>query len=451
MRLLERKGDGDYSLIHDIFNNLPPYAILSHTWSENSEEMSFIDLSHNTARNKDGYNKIRFCGDQAAKEGLRFFWVDTCCIDKSNNTELTEAINWHVSMIDVSALRGESLSNFSVEKRMLWTANQNTTRKEDETYCLLGILSVHMPLIYGEGDNAFARLNEVIRKRSEGQGQIIEAANSALDITWVIRKIGVSGKNGSAIAAAVSRPNFRLIHILYLDVNNYIHDATYTPSTDIWRSGALSDRGYTAIPNSSLTVMYNQCRLCANTTIIAFQDKNGSSLDPAIGTGLALQPFYRGGLEDQINLYYQKSDLSMGLASWKPAIINNRVDGWSLNEQILGTIPSGSPIAAASSYSNVSTGYETWIEVLCLSSQGIQVNTWSGTQENWLQIMHPSVMANLTSSQKSYGDVAVTATGNAFGVVMQDGQADAIENWLVEDDLLDWNSIGIVNLGGAWG
>ena len=59
-------------------------------------------------------------------------------------------------------------------------------------------------------------------------------------------------------------------------------------------------------------------------------------------------------------------------------------------------------------------------------------------------------MVNLTSNKKIYGDVAVTATGNAFGVI-QDGQADGIENWLVADDMVDWSLIGNVDLGGAWG
>lgn len=85
--------------------------------------------------------------------------------------------------------------------------------------------------------------------------------------------------------------------------------------------------------NSSLSAMYNWCELCANTIIIAFQDENGfvkignftsdgwtlkalgQDLNPALGTGLALQPFYRSGLADQINLYYQKSVLNMALAS----------------------------------------------------------------------------------------------------------------------------------------
>ena len=46
-----------------------------------------------TGKSKAGYDKIRFCGEQAQRDGLQYFWVDTCCIDKSNNNELSEAIN----------------------------------------------------------------------------------------------------------------------------------------------------------------------------------------------------------------------------------------------------------------------------------------------------------------------------------------------------------------------
>lgn len=130
----------------------------------------------------------------------------------------------------------------------------------------------------------------------------------------------------------------------------------------------------------------------------------------------------------------------------------NTVAGWSLDEQIYDAIPSGSPIAAASSYSNVSTGYETWIEVLSVSDDGVEVDTWSGAINDWLeQYENPSVMANLTGNRKDYGSVAVTATGSAFAVLKQDGQVDWIENWLVEDDMVDWTSAGNVDLGGAWG
>lgn len=49
-------------------------------------------------------------------------------------------------------------------------------------------------------------------------GQIMEAANTANDTKWSINGTGVIGKNGSAIAAAVSRPEFPLVsHISYMD------------------------------------------------------------------------------------------------------------------------------------------------------------------------------------------------------------------------------------------
>ncbi|KAK4555387.1 hypothetical protein LTR86_007684 [Recurvomyces mirabilis] len=54
---------------------------------------------------------------------------------------------------------------FSVAQRLSWAANRQTTRVEDEAYCLLGILGVNMPLLYGEGDKAFRRLQlEVARQ-----------------------------------------------------------------------------------------------------------------------------------------------------------------------------------------------------------------------------------------------------------------------------------------------
>jgi hypothetical protein len=42
---------------------------------------------------KNGYSKIRFCGDQATRDGLKYFWVDSCCINKSSSAELAEALN----------------------------------------------------------------------------------------------------------------------------------------------------------------------------------------------------------------------------------------------------------------------------------------------------------------------------------------------------------------------
>jgi hypothetical protein len=60
-----------------------------YTWG--SEEVTFKDLGDKAVRNKSGYQKLLFCG-QATQDELDYFWVDTCCIDKSNNAELAEAI-----------------------------------------------------------------------------------------------------------------------------------------------------------------------------------------------------------------------------------------------------------------------------------------------------------------------------------------------------------------------
>jgi Heterokaryon incompatibility protein (HET) len=94
MRLLESNSAGEFSLTKDfIGDDVPKYAILSHTWGPDTEEVTFKDLTDDTGKHKNGYNKIRFCGKQAERDGLQFFWIDTCCIDKSNSTELSEAIN----------------------------------------------------------------------------------------------------------------------------------------------------------------------------------------------------------------------------------------------------------------------------------------------------------------------------------------------------------------------
>ena len=94
MRLLQRSENGGLSLTDDLEDDDTPkrYSILSHTWVR-EEEVTFKDFIEGTGKEKPGYKKIQFCGEQAARDGLQFFWVDTCCIDKSNNIEVQHAIN----------------------------------------------------------------------------------------------------------------------------------------------------------------------------------------------------------------------------------------------------------------------------------------------------------------------------------------------------------------------
>ena len=82
--------------------------------------------------------------------------------------ELSATITY-ITGIDESSLSGGSLSEASVAKRMSWASKRVTTRKEDLAYCLLGIFGVNMPMLYGEGDKAFTRLQEEIIKESDDQ------------------------------------------------------------------------------------------------------------------------------------------------------------------------------------------------------------------------------------------------------------------------------------------
>ncbi|KAI1350835.1 heterokaryon incompatibility protein-domain-containing protein [Xylaria sp. FL0043] len=221
---------------------LPPYAILSHTWGR--EEVSFTDFQEhgNKEPATDAYRKIRGCCARAACDGLDEVWIDTCCIDKRSSAELSEAINsmfkWYQNaaicyaylddvtgdtndmdksypdsfpksrwftrgwtlqellapsalvfysanwvsignredLADVIAettqihkqfFKSRKLEEFSIAQRMSWASRRQTTRIEDQAYCLLGIFGVNMPLLYGEGDLAFMRLQQEIMKESD--------------------------------------------------------------------------------------------------------------------------------------------------------------------------------------------------------------------------------------------------------------------------------------------
>ncbi|KAK3299761.1 heterokaryon incompatibility protein-domain-containing protein [Chaetomium fimeti] len=193
---------------------------------------------------KAGYAKVAYACGQAEKDGYRYVWVDTCCIDKRSSAEVSEAVNsmfgwyqraavcyafledvhfddyteaymtwkdhftnsrwftrgwtlqellaprkvvfyargWrllgtksslvkHVAKItgvdELTLLEPKLIQNASVAQRMSWAANRTTTKPEDLTYSLLGLFGVNMPIIYGEGDKAFLRLQEEIIKRSD--------------------------------------------------------------------------------------------------------------------------------------------------------------------------------------------------------------------------------------------------------------------------------------------
>lgn len=247
-----------FTLTDDLHNDdVFPYAILSHTWAAKHEEVTLMDLREDRAQSKPGCKKLRFCGEQAKKDKIEHFCMDTCCIDKANFTELSEAITsmyeWYrkaekcyvylddvssrrsngkdetpkawqqsfreskwftrgwtlqellaprvaefysqeggflgtkitlaeqiheITTIPLAALYGAPLGQSSIAERMRWTEKRNTTKTEDKAYCLLGIFDVFIPLIYGEGNNAWRRLQKEIHERCVSNSQYVSRSFS---------------------------------------------------------------------------------------------------------------------------------------------------------------------------------------------------------------------------------------------------------------------------------
>ncbi|KAE8332906.1 heterokaryon incompatibility protein-domain-containing protein [Aspergillus sergii] len=186
-------------------NELPKYAILSHRWEK--EEVTFQEMirSDETTKSKAGYKKIeRFCS-RAHQDGLEYAWVDTCCVNKESSAELSETINsmfrWYeraekcyAYLCDAKSgnvqhsawfQRGWTLQELLAPREVYFLASdwsdmgtrttlcslikEITGIDENIAYCLMGIFNVNMPLLYGEGEKAFTRLQEELMKDSDDQ------------------------------------------------------------------------------------------------------------------------------------------------------------------------------------------------------------------------------------------------------------------------------------------
>ncbi|KAK8078737.1 hypothetical protein PG994_002544 [Apiospora phragmitis] len=105
---------------------LPIYAILSHTWAKDEEELTFGELGagKHTWQQKAGGNKVkRFC-ELMKQRGIQYTWVDTCCIDQSSSAEASEAINsmfriYREAAICVAYLQDIAVSEWSNDTEML--------------------------------------------------------------------------------------------------------------------------------------------------------------------------------------------------------------------------------------------------------------------------------------------------------------------------------------------
>lgn len=93
MRLLKIEDGIVLTYTKDLIDDIPPYVILSHTWLDDEDEVTYKDLIKGRGRDKIGYQKIDFCAKRAISDGFEYLWIDSCCINKSDLMELQYAIN----------------------------------------------------------------------------------------------------------------------------------------------------------------------------------------------------------------------------------------------------------------------------------------------------------------------------------------------------------------------
>jgi hypothetical protein len=99
-----------------------------------------------------------------APTSVRFYYKDWSLMGDKNEFlgELSDATG-----IPIFILENGDISEVSLAERMSWASYRQTTRVEDIAYCLLGIFNIQMPLLYGEGEKAFIRLQEEILKTTD--------------------------------------------------------------------------------------------------------------------------------------------------------------------------------------------------------------------------------------------------------------------------------------------
>jgi hypothetical protein len=155
MRLLEFNGHGGFSLTEFAEDEIPRYSILSHTWGPDCDEVTYKDITTGTGSEKAGFEKLQFCRKRVAEDDLRYFWIDTCCIDRSSSTELSEAINsmfrWYqnavkcyVFLVDVSTQHSDegSINNQLCASRWFqrgWTLQELIAPRSVEFFSRQGM------------------------------------------------------------------------------------------------------------------------------------------------------------------------------------------------------------------------------------------------------------------------------------------------------------------------
>lgn len=66
--------------------NIPPYAILSHTWRKDGDEITYQDIQPQnlqSTKQREAFAKVQSTSSVTKRQGLEWFWIDTCWYGKA--------------------------------------------------------------------------------------------------------------------------------------------------------------------------------------------------------------------------------------------------------------------------------------------------------------------------------------------------------------------------------
>ena len=142
-----------------------------------------------------------------------------------------------------------NISRASVAQKMSWACGRETRRVEDMAYSLMGLFDVNMPLLYGEGEKAFTRL----------QHEIVKISNDESLFAWTDGGLVESGLFAQSPKAFSGSGN-----IVQINGNDpdYIYRAPYAVTNRGLAIEALTSKFYqsTFILDQRFTFLPLNCR-----------------------------------------------------------------------------------------------------------------------------------------------------------------------------------------------
>lgn len=180
------------------------------------------------------------------------------------------------------------LAQIPVCQKMSWVSERETTRIEDTAYCLLGIFDIHMPLLYGEREAAFIRLQEAIAAKYNDLTLFAWTAKGTHPQHHTSKNVVFYNRNSGAIGSVPeSDPgsNYECYHGIFAcspkefartgGINSCVsHPSIYNPEFSITNKGLKINSALRKSSPFGYYVMPLMCSIYAQTTHVTPEVKN---------------------------------------------------------------------------------------------------------------------------------------------------------------------------------